>query len=469
MTMTTVHALGDATITELAGSIRGSLVRPGEPDYELARRTWNHAIDRHPALVVRPTGVADVVLAVQFARSEGLPVAVRGGGHSIAGFSTCDDGLVLDLSGMRAVQVDPVRGLATAQGGATWGDFDHETQAHGLACTGGLISTTGIGGLTLGGGIGHLLRKHGLACDNLTGADVVTADGTLVRGGEDAELLWALRGGGGNFGVVTNMEYALHPVGPTVFGGPVFYSGVDAAQVVAGWRDAVADAPDELTTLIVLTTAPPAPFLPEQVHGTKVVAMVGCWAGELGEGETAMHPLRTLATPIADLAGPLPYLALQQLLDPLWGPGAANYFTSAFLDRLPDDAVEMFVQFHQSSAGLPSACELHIHQGGGAFGRVPADATAFSQRDAAYIVNCIARTPSLEGFGPAVEWAKTAREAVADYGSGRSYVNYTGDAEPARVRETYPPATYDRLAAVKARLDPDNVFRFNQNIRPETG
>ena len=353
--MTTVHASGDATVTELASSIRGSLVRPGEPDYELARRTWNHAIDRHPALVVRPTGVADVVRTVQFARSEGLPVAVRGGGHSIAGFSTCDDGLVLDLSGMRAVDVDPARGRATAQGGATWGDFDHETQAYGLACTGGLISTTGIGGLTLGGGIGHLLRKHGLACDNLTGAEVVTADGTLARTADDPELLWALRGGGGNFGVVTTMEYALHPVGPTVFGGLVFYAGDDAAQVVTGWRDAVEDAPDELSTVIVLTTAPPAPFLPAQVHGTKVVVMLGCWAGEPVVGEEAMQPLRTLATPLVDLSGPIPYVALQQLLDPLWGPGAANYFTSTFLDRLPDEAVAEFAQFHRSSAGLPAS------------------------------------------------------------------------------------------------------------------
>ena len=467
--MTTVHALGDATVTELASSIRGSLVRPGEPDYELARRTWNHAIDRHPALVVRPTGVADVVRTVQFARSEGLPVAVRGGGHSIAGFSTCDDGLVLDLSGMRAVDVDPARGRATAQGGATWGDFDHETQAYGLACTGGLISTTGIGGLTLGGGIGHLLRKHGLACDNLTGAEVVTADGTLARTADDPELLWALRGGGGNFGVVTTMEYALHPVGPTVFGGLVFYAGDDAAQVVTGWRDAVEGAPDELSTVIVLTTAPPAPFLPAQVHGTKVVVMLGCWAGEPVVGEEAMQPLRTLATPLVDLSGPIPYVALQQLLDPLWGPGAANYFTSTFLDRLPDEAVAEFARFHRSSAGLPASCELHIHHGGGALGRVPADATAFSQRDAAYLVNCIARTPSMEGFTPTVEWARAARAALAGYGTGRAYVNYTGDAEPDRVRESYPPATYDRLAAVKARLDPDNVFQFNQNIRPEIG
>jgi FAD/FMN-containing dehydrogenase len=464
--MTTMHELGDATVAELSRAIRGEVIRPGDPAYDTVRRVWNGTIDRRPALIVRPTGAADIVAAVQFASSEGLPVAVRGGGHSIAGFSTCDDGMMLDLSRMRAVRVDPRRRTATVQGGATWADFDHETQLHGLACTGGLVSSTGVGGFTLGGGLGHLRRKLGLACDNLIGADVVTATAETVRAGEDGEpeLLWALRGGGGNFGVVSSLELALHPVGPTVFAGVVFYPGDAAADVVAAWRATLADAPDELSTSIVFTTAPPVPFLPVEAHGTKVVLLVGCWAGAVPDGEAAMRPLRALATPVADLSGPMPYVALQQLVDPLWGAGAANYFTSTFLDRLPNDAVEVFTAYHRESPGLPATCELHIHHAGGAISRAPADGSAFSQRSAPYLVNCVARTPSADGFGTAVDWARAALNAVAAYGGGSTYVNFTGDANLAR--QSYPPATYARLAAVKARFDPTNMFRFNQNVQP---
>jgi FAD/FMN-containing dehydrogenase len=466
--MTNTHELGEASVAELDQAIRGEVIRPGDPDYAAARRVWNGSVDRRPTLVVRPTGVADVVTAVRFATSEGLPIAVRGGGHSAAGFSTCDYGMVLDLSRMRAVRVDPGRRIAIVQGGARWGDLDHETQLHGLACTGGFVSTTGVGGFTLGGGVGHLRRKYGLACDSLVGADVVTADGTLVRAGADGddELLWALRGGGGNFGVVSTLELALHPVGPTVFAGVVFYPSDVAADVAAGWRAALADAPDELSSTIVFTTAPPAPFLPETAHGSKVVLLVACWAGAVSDGEAAMRPLRSLATPVADLSGPLPYVALQQLIDPLWGAGAANYFTSTFLDGLPDDALELAHAYHRDAPGLPATCELHIHQAGGAISRVPGDASAFSQRDASHLVTCIARTPSsTEGFQAAVGWARAARGALARYGSGRAYVNFTGDS--GLVRESYPLATYDRLAAVKARFDPMNAFRFNQNVQPQ--
>src|SRR6478752_1470876 len=296
MTETAPSRIGEATIAEFAAGLRGTVVRPGDEDYDLERSIWNGAHDRYPALIARCAGVADVIRTVDSARSEGLPLAVRGGGHSIPGFSTVDDGVVLDLSLMKGIQVDPGRQRVTAQAGCTWKDLDAETQQFGLAVTGGLVSSTGIAGLTTGGGIGWLMRKHGLACDNLIGAHVVTADGQLVHASprENTELFWGLRGGGGNFGVVTSFEYQLHAVGPTVHSGLVFYPAEEAAQVLAGYRAACTGAPDELTTLVNLTTAPPVPFLPEAVHGTPVIGVGGCWSGDLEAGEAATAPFRAL-------------------------------------------------------------------------------------------------------------------------------------------------------------------------------
>ena len=466
MTSESPRVLGEATLAELRTRMLGQVISPDDSGYENARRIWNGAIDKHPALVLRCSGVADVISGVQFACSEGLPVAIRGGAHSVAGFSTCDGGVVLDLSAMTAVRVDRRNRRALAPGGTTWRQFDHETQAHGLATTGGLGSTTGIGGFTLGGGIGHLVRKHGLTCDNLLSAEMVTAEGELVRASEDenADLFWALRGGGGNFGVVTELELALHPVGPVVLGGVVFYPGQDAAELLAGWRDAVAGAPDELTTLIALMTAPPVPFLPADAHGEKVVVVSLCWAGPLEEGEEVVRPLRALGTPLADLLGPIPYVALQQLIDPMYAPGAANYFTSAFLDELPGSAAEALADAHRRSAGLPAACELHVHLLGGAMARTAPGATAFSQRQAPYLINCIARTPTAEGFEATRAWARGTRDSMARFGAGQMYVNYTGEGDEDKVRASYPAETYARLAAVKAHYDPANRFRFNQNI-----
>ena len=460
--------LGNATINELEGGLRGSLVRPGDSEYEEARHIWNGAIDKHPAMIVRPADTDDVVRTVRFAASEGLPIAVRGGAHSVAGFSTCDDGIVVDLSAMTAVDLDAATRRAVAGGGAKWAGFDAATQAHGLATTGGLISSTGLGGFTLGGGIGHLVRAHGLACDNLVAAEVVTADGAVVRASadDDADLYWALRGGGGNFGVVTSLEMALHPVGPTVLGGLVFYAGDEAVEVVAGWRDHVRDAPDELSSLVNLTTAPPAPFLPTEWHFKKVAAIAVCWAGDPEQGAEAVKPLRSLGTVVADLIGPLPYVELQQLLDGLWTAGSANYFTSAFIDDLPDDAVATYADFHRRSAGLPVQAELHIHHLGGAMARVPADATPFTDRTSPFMVNCIARTPAVDDLAPHREWARAAREAMARYGSGRTYVNFTGDAGDQQVSAAYAPDTLRRLQQLKDRYDPSNLFRFNQNVRP---
>jgi FAD/FMN-containing dehydrogenase len=462
------HVLGEATVGELAAGLRGSVVRPGDQDYEHARRIWNHAVDKKPALIVRPVSTDDVVKAVRFATSEGLPIAVRGGAHSVAGFSTCDDGLVIDLSELSAVEVDTEKRRATAGGGTKWLAFDAATQKHGLATTGGLISSTGIGGFALGGGIGHLVRKYGLTCDNVLSVEVVTADGSVVRASaeENPELFWALRGGGGNFGVATKFELALHPVGPTVLGGAIFFPGEEAEQIMVGWRSFTQDAPDELSTIVNLTTAPPAPFLPEDWHFKKVAAVIGCWAGDPADGEDVVKPLRTLGTAFADLLGPIPYVQLQQLVDPLWEAGAANYFTSAFINELPDSAIATYADYHRKSGDLPVQAELHIHHLGGAMARVPADATAFTDRTSPYIVNCIARTPDPADLGPQRDWARSARDAMARYGDGKVYVNFTGEGGDDKVKAAYAPDVYARLQQVKDSYDPQNVFCFNQNIKP---
>ncbi|MCU7727983.1 FAD-binding oxidoreductase [Actinoplanes sp. KI2] len=458
-----MNTFGEATLGELAQALRGDLIRPDDPGYDEARSIWNGAHDRRPALIVRCHGVADVLKAVEFARSEGLPLAVRGGGHSIPGFSTVDGGLVLDLSPMNGIRVDPGRGTVTAQGGCLWRDVDAETQAFGLATTGGIISSTGIGGFTLGGGIGWLVRRCGLTCDNLIAADIVTADGQYLHTSERErpELLWALRGGGGNFGVVTSLELRLHEVGPTIFGGLVFYPGEHAEQVLRGFRAATAKAPDELTALVNMTTAPPAPFLPEQVHGKPIVAVGALWSGHPEDGDAQTRPFRELAPVVTDLFGPMPYTALQGLLDPLYPRGMWNYFRSAFFDDLDDAAGRIIGEFHR----IPNPItEIHIHHLGGAMGRVPDDASAFGTRDREFILNVVARSADADGYPAAVAWARGATDVLG--ADAATYVNFTGEGSAERVRAAYPKATYERLVTVKDEYDPTNLFRLNQNIPP---
>jgi FAD/FMN-containing dehydrogenase len=460
-------ALADGSVAELAEGVRGEVIRRGDAGYDEARAVWNGAIDRHPALIVRCAGVADVMRAVEFARSEQLVVAVRGGKHSIPGFSTCDGGIVIDLSPMQGIQVDPEARTVRAQGGVTWSALDHETQAFGLAVTGGLVSTTGIAGFTLGGGIGWLMRKHGLTADNLIGADVVTADGRLVHASadENPELFWGLRGGGGNFGIVTSFEYRVHPVGPVAMGGPVIYPGAMAADILRFYREWCEDAPDELTTLVSLATAPPAPFIPAEWHGKRVVIVPGLYAGPVEDGERAMRPLRQLGEPIADLMGPLPYVAMQSLLDALWGPGAYNYFKSGWLRGLDDRAIDTLVDYHRDASSPKS--EIHVHHMGGAVARVPAGATAFGDRSAPFLLNIIASTFTAEGYDDAVAWAQGLHGAMDPALTGGTYVNFISAEGPERVRDAYSADTYERLRALKREYDPGNLFRLNQNVRPD--
>ncbi len=390
MSYTITPVLGEATIQELRESLQGDIVLPGEDAYAEAARIWNGAHDGHrPALIVQCQAVADVSAAVGFARSHGLTVAVRGGGHSVAGFSTCDGGIVIDLARMNDVQVDPAARRASAGGGALWADVDRATTAHGLVTTGGLVSTTGVAGFTLGGGIGWTMRSYGLACDNLVAADVVTADGRVVHASEteNADLLWGLRGGGGNFGIVTRFEFALHPIGAQIYAGPVFYPAQEAFDLLRVFRDWAGDAPDEITAIVNLTSAPPLPVIPEEWHGKKVVALVAASTGPVDEGEALVRRVREVAEPVADLLGPMPYGAIQTLLDPLWPKGIQSYFKATNLARLDDELIDRLCKVHQAAPG--PQCEIHVHQMGGAVGRVAEGATAFSERSMPFVLNAV--------------------------------------------------------------------------------
>ena len=457
--------LGEGTIQELRESIRGEVVTPADAHYDEARAVWNGMIDKHPALIVRCSGVADVLAAVQFARSQDLELAVRGGGHSLPGFSTSDGGIVVDLSPMKGIRVDPDTMSVVAQAGVTWRELDHETQEFGLALTGGLVSSTGIAGFALGGGIGWLMRKYGLTCDNLLAADVVTADGRLVRANEreNSELFWGLRGGGGNFGIVTSFEFRLHRVGPTILAGPIFFPGEQAAQILRGYRAYTASLPDEMTTVVNLATAPPVPFLPADVHGKKVVAVVGVYAGPPDAGRELAAGLRALGTPIADLLGAMPYTTMQSLLDPLYAPGARNHFKSGYLSTLSDEAIDTIVRFHGPS--VSSMSEIHVHHFGGAVARVPDDATAFGQRDAPYLLNVIARWTDPATDAAQVAWSRDLYAAIEPFSTGGTYVNFMSAGDD-RIKAAYGPDKYERLARLKEVWDPTNMFRLNQNIRP---
>src|SRR6476646_4052773 len=457
--------LGEGTIQELRESIRGELITPTDAGYDEARAIWNGMIDKRPALIIRAAGVADVIAAVQFASSQDLELAVRGGGHSLPGFSTTDGGVVIDLSPMKGIRVDPERMRVVAQAGATWHDLDHETQAFGLAVTGGLISSTGIAGFTLGGGIGWLMRKYGLSADNLVSADMVTADGRLVHASEheNAELFWGLRGGGGNFGVVTSFEFELHRVGPTILAGPIFYPGDQATQILRGYREYTANLPDEMTTLVNLITAPPAPFLPPDVHGKKVVAVVGVYAGSPDEGRRIAEPLRHLGTPITDLLGPMPYTMMQSLLDGLFSAGARNYFKAGYLGGLSDEAIDTLVRFHGPS--ISASSEIHIQHLGGAVERVPDDATAFGGRGAPYLLNIVARWTDPGTDDAQIAWARDLYAAAEPFTTGGTYVNFLSAGDD-RVASAYGPDKLERLSRLKEAWDPTNAFRLNQNVKP---
>jgi hypothetical protein len=454
-----------STVTEIEG-FRGRLIGAGDSDYDIARAVWNAAIDRRPRVIARCSGAADVIAAVRFARDHDLQIAIRGGGHNVAGTAVCDDGMVVDLSAMRTVRVDPAARSAWVQGGALWGDVDHETQAHGLATTGGIVSHTGVGGLTLGGGLGWLMRKHGLTVDNLLAADVVTAEGRLLHVSEDEhpDLFWALRGGGGNFGVVTSFEFRLHPVGPSVLAGPILWDATDAHEVLRFYRDFIRDAPDELGTVARFGTAPPLPVIPGHLHWRPVLMIGTCHAGRIEDGERQLRALRACRKPLLDLVGPTPYAAFQSALDSTVPHGWNYYWKSTHLPHLQEELIDVIVD-HAFSCSSPRSYVALFHLKG-AVDRMTGD-TAFGNRRASHAITIDAVWRTGEDFGDRdIAWTREFFAALGRFREG-VYVNFLGgDEEPGRVREAYGDSVYDRLVDVKTLYDPDNFFRCNQNIRP---
>jgi hypothetical protein len=468
-TQTTVdggHRRNEPTVVEIDG-FRGRLITADHADYDIARAVWNGAIDRRPRLIARCIGTADVVAAVRFARHHDLEIAIRGGGHNVAGTAVCDNGIVIDLSAMRGVRVDPADRRAWVQGGALWGDVDRETQAHGLATTGGIVSHTGVAGLTLGGGVGWLMRKHGLTIDNLLAVDVVTADGERLRVSNDEhpDLFWALRGGGGNFGVVTSFEFRLHSVGPSVLAGPILWDATDVREVLRFYRDFVREAPDELGTVVRFGTAPPLPVIPEDLRWRPVVMVGTCYAGPIEVGERVLRPLRAFRTPLLDLVGPTPYVGFQSALDSTVVPGWNYYWKSTFLPELRDDLVEVIAE-HAFSCSSPRSYVAMFHLKG-AVSRIAEGGTAFGNRQAAHAITLDAVWRHGEDFGDRdTGWTRRFFGALGRFREG-VYVNFLGgDEDPDRVREAYGDSVYHRLMNVKATYDPDNVFHHNQNVRP---
>jgi FAD/FMN-containing dehydrogenase len=458
-------AVPQREVTALRERIGGVVLTAGEDGYETARCVWNAMIDRRPGLIVQCTSAADVRAAVEFVGNAGALLAVRGGGHNIAGSAVCDGGVMIDLTPMKSVRVDPDGRTAQVGPGVTLGEFDQAAQAFGLVTPTGINSTTGIAGLTLGGGFGWISRKFGLTADNLISADVVTADGELVHASEteNPDLFWALRGGGGNFGIVTSFEFRLHSLGPEVMSGLIVYPMSQARDLIKRYREIAAAAPDELACWFVMRAAPPLPFLPKEVHGTGIIVFAACYAGPMDAAEQALRPLRAMGTPIADVIGPHPFVGWQTALDPLLTPGARNYWKSHSFAALPDGLIDVLVDY---ASRLPSAeTELAFAQLGGAINRVPADATAYPHRDVAFLINLHTRWRDQADDPACITWARSLFDACTPFASGGTYVNFIPEDDKDGVKRAYL-GNAKRLAAIKAKYDPDNLFRLNQNVRP---
>jgi FAD/FMN-containing dehydrogenase len=461
------QTLSAPAVEELATAFRGSLLQPGDDGFDDARLVWNGMHDRHPALIARCATPDDVVAAVNFARERALVVAVRGGGHSAPGYATCDDGIVIDLSPMKDIKVDPVARTARAESGLTWGEFDLATQKHGLAVTGGRFSTTGIAGLTLGSGSGWLERKCGLTADNLLSAEIVTAAGERVTASpdENADLFWGIRGGSGNFGIVTSFEYALHEVGPIIYGGLMMAMPERAADILRFVSAYMPSAPDDLGGGVAFINAPPAPFVPADLQHQPVVGLVICWTGSPEDGERVVAPLREVAQPVVDMVQPMPYTALQSMLDDGGPKGIRGYFKAEFMEEMDDEAIEKLVRHGARRAG-PMA-QLLMEPMRGAISRVGEDDTALGRRDVRWCYHALAMwmEPDAETANAHVEWARSLADDLQPHTTDGVYLNYISDHEEERIRSTFGPK-YDRLVALKDRYDPDNLFRLNQNIRP---
>jgi FAD/FMN-containing dehydrogenase len=463
-----VEAQVDAqALAGLVETLRGRVLTADDPGYDDARSLWNALIDRRPALIVQCSGAADVVDAVNFAREQGLTLSIKAGGHNVAGNAVNDGGIVLDLSQMRGVTVDPAGRTVRVQGGATWGDCDRETQLFGLAVPGGVVSTTGVAGLTLHGGLGHLRRKHGLSIDSLRSVDIVTADGQFRRASatENEDLFWAVRGAGSNFGVVTSFEFEAHPVGPLVFVGAIFYPFEDAPTILPAWRDFMASAPEELSSLAICWSIPPHPPFPPELHGTPIVAVAAAYCGPVEDGERVVQPLRELAQPVVDASGPWPWLGLQSGFDAIFAKGDLRYWKSRALAELSEEAIADVLDF---AGRRPSPLtDIVIWHHGGAMTRVGETETAYSGRDAQFLVTAEANWTDPAQNEEAISWARAVWDAMERHSTGGVYLNFPGlgEEEEALARAGYG-ANFERLAELKAKYDPDNLFRMNINIPP---
>jgi FAD/FMN-containing dehydrogenase len=452
--------------TEDLAAFRGEVVRPGDAGYDEHRKVWNGSIDRHPAVVARCAGVADVIDAVRFARERELAIAVRAGGHSFPGLSVCDDGMVIDLGLMKGIRVDPRNRTVRAQAGVLLGELDRETQAFGCAVPAGIVTHTGLAGLTLGGGIGWIMRKYGLTIDQLLSVDVVTADGThmVASETENPDLFWGVRGGGGNFGIVTEFEFRLNPLGPDVVAGPVFWDAEDARDVLRFHRDWIADCPDELMTIVVQRRMPALPVVPPDLVGKRIIAVAACYAGPIDDGLRVMEPLKGFGRPILDLCQPKPFLAHQAMFDPSFRHGCWYYVKSCDVAELTDDVIDVVVEYGSRITSPISS--LALWQMGGAVARVPESATAFHGRHAGFTFNINGNSQTAEGFEAERQWARDYWSALAPHHTS-VYVNFLMEEGEERVKQAYGAEKYDRLKALKRTYDPTNVFRLNQNIRPD--
>jgi len=459
------EAISKEATETLKRKVKGQIVLPSDLSYDEVRQIWNATIDRRPALIVRCADAGDVPHAISFARENGLEISVRGGGHNIAGSALCDGGVTIDLSTMRGVRIDAERKRADVEPGTILADFDEAAQRHGLATPLGINSTTGVAGLTLGGGFGWLTRKYGMTIDNLVSADVVTADGKRIRvsESENADLFWAIRGGGGNFGIVTQFEFKLHEVRPEILAGLIVFPFDQAKQVLTRYREFVESAPEELNVWAILRKAPPLPFLPGDVHGKEVVVLVTFYVGNVAQGTKLIEPLRRFGTPHGEHIGAQPYRGWQKAFDPLLTPGARNYWKSHNFTELGDGTLKSMIEF---AGKLPSSqCEILIGLVAGAANRVPADSTAYPHRDAKFVLNVHGRWDERKDDERCIAWARAFFRASAPYASDGAYVNFMTEEEGDRVAAAYG-SNYDRLAQIKKQYDPDNLFHLNQNIRP---
>ncbi len=461
-----VKTIDSAIIENLKESLRGELLLPVDKDYDEARTIWNAMIDRKPAIIIRCKGVADVIIAVKFAAEQNFLVSIHGGGHNIAGNAVCDGGLMIDLSQMSDVRVDLDTKRAHVGPGATLGDIDHETQAFGFAVPTGINSTTGISGLTLGGGFGWISRKHGMTIDALRSADVVTADGNLVHASENdnPDLFWAIRGGGGNFGIVTRFEFEIYPIGPEVLSGLIVFSQDEAKSVLMKYREFVANLGDETSVWAVLREAPPLPFLPENVHGTNVLVLAICHIGDPQEGEEILKPVRSFGNVIGEHLGVQPFKNWQQAFDPLLTPGARNYWKSHNFMELQDGLLDEIVKY---AGDLPSPqCEIFFASLGGEVSRIDSDSTAYNHRDANFVLNVHGRWDDASDDDKCIGWARDFFKASEPFATGGVYINFMTADESDRVGAAFG-TSYDRLVKVKKKYDPNNLFRMNQNISPK--